>query len=246
MSVLGEHFGADASNYSPEELRRRLLFRKQREFRIEAEFIADQKDGNVKAFAASTAALATPIELEEFSAELNILDVATISAILHNQEILQRLYRERDAMLDNAYMLEDGTRVFKSEDGARVFDEHGDLVSDEVIHPDEIPDHHTKAEPYLNILSGIKKHKAIESELIAYQEKLDEARQRVDSREMTKQELEKYKVNLQRDMPIEVKRQLPDYDPANEQILKSDFTASSKTSQLTAADMRIDPSMVPQ
>ena len=245
MSVLGEHIGADARSYSPEELRRRLLFRKQREFRMEAEIIAERQDGNATAFAASTAVLATPVELEEFSAELNVLDVATINAIMHNQEILQRLYFERDVMLENAYMLENGTRVFKSEDGERVFDEKGDLVSAEVIHPDEIDDRFTKAEPYLENKGLIKKHEGIEDSLIAYQEKLDEAVERVDSGEMTKQELEEYKITLQRDMPIEVRRQLPDYDPANEQILKSDFTASSKAPELIAADMQIDPSMVP-
>ncbi|MBL4761020.1 MAG: hypothetical protein JKY80_09310 [Mariprofundaceae bacterium] len=245
MSFLGEHFEADARNMSPEELRRRVLLRKQREFRMEAEIVAERQDGNVTALAASATILASQVELKEFSAELEVLDVATIKAITQNNKILQRLYRERDVMLENAHTLEDGTRAFKSVDGERVFDEHGNQLSADVVDPDEILDHLPKAETYLELVDKIDRHEAIADRLSTYQEKLDAAHERVDSGEMTKQELEEYRTTLQSDMPLEIRRQLPDYDPANEKILKTDFTASSNPPQLSAADMAIDPSMVP-
>lgn len=194
---------------------------------------------------AAAVILATENELQEFSAQLDVYDEATVKAIVRNREILDQFLVEREAMLVNAYVLEDGTRVFKSEDGQRVYDEHGGLVSSNVITPEEIPDNFETAEPYLRVLEGIRQHQAIENDLYAYQEQLDEARERLASGEMTTEELDQYREELQRNMPIEVKRELQDYDAPNEILLKSDFSASAQSPTLTVSDMVIDPALVP-
>lgn len=192
--------------------------------------------------------LADAIEVEEFKVELDTYDALTIEALTENQFILDQLYLERDTMLDSAYQLENGTRVFKSEDGVRVFDESGDLVSDNVIHPDEIGDHYPKAEPYLEKLEFIEKHEAIQQDLFDYQEKLDDARERLDSDDLAQEEFEAIREEIQNEMPLEVRRKLPDYDPSQETDLTSEFAATATIEQatkLTPADMAIDPSIMP-
>ncbi len=59
--------------------------------------------------------LADPVEIAEFKMELDTYDALTVEAIMENRAILEKLYRHREVMLNNAYQLEDGTRVFKSE-----------------------------------------------------------------------------------------------------------------------------------
>jgi len=205
----------------------------------------DQEDDELFDLAVSVV-LADALEVEAFKVDLDTYDALTIEAIMENREILEQLYRNRDAMLNTAYQLEDGTRVFKSEDGQRVYDEQGSLLSPDIVHPDEIPDNFEKAEPYLEILDGIKKHEAIDQNLIDYQEKLDDTREQLDNGDLTQEEFEAIREEIQNDMPIEVRRKLPDYDPAQETNLKSDFTAiASQTTALSTADMAIDPSMVP-
>lgn len=54
---------------------------------------------------------------------------------------------------------------------------------------------------------------------------------------------------LEADMPMAVKRQMPDYDPSQEPDLKSDFLATATMEQvaiLTPKDMSIDVGMVPE
>jgi len=207
----------------------------------------DQEDEELFDLAVSVV-LADPIEVAEFRVELETYSGLTIEAIQENQKILEQLYLERDEMLKKAYQLDDGTRVFKSEDGIRVFDENGDLVSEDIVHPDEIGDHFPKAEPYLDKIKLIDKHEAIKKNLYGYQEKLDDAQERLDNGDLTQEEFEAIREEIQTDMPIEVRRKLPDYDQSQETDLKSDFTATATIEQaakLTPADMAIDPSMVP-
>ncbi|MEM1163508.1 MAG: hypothetical protein AAGJ28_21455, partial [Pseudomonadota bacterium] len=45
-----------------------------------------------------------------------------------------------DALLEGAFIMPDGRRVFKSEDGQRVYDEFGKEVGRDGIDPDLIPD----------------------------------------------------------------------------------------------------------
>ncbi|MEM7069354.1 MAG: hypothetical protein AAF478_10770 [Pseudomonadota bacterium] len=197
---------------------------------------------------AAAAIVADQIEVQEFKAELETYDALTIEAIKENQAILESLYRKRDEMLANAYKLEDGTIVFRSEDNARVFDSEGNPVPEEVVHPDEIGDHHPKAEPYFEIRLGIDKHEVIEENLFDYQEKLDEARKHLDSGDLTQEEFENIRGDIKNNMPIEVRRKLPVYDPSKEIDMTSDFAATAAIEQatkLSPEDLAIDPSLVP-
>jgi len=193
--------------------------------------------------------LADPIEVEAFRADLDTYDALTIEAIMENREILEALYLERDIALENAYLLDDGMHVFKSEDGVRVFDKEGNQISPEIVEPDQIPDHHTTHEAWQGIRNKIHKHEIVDQKLLDYQEKLDTARERLDDGELTQEEFDELKDGIEEDMPIEVHRKLPDYDPSQETDLKSDFTATATKEQVTKLapmDMSIDPGLIPE
>jgi len=195
----------------------------------------------------ASAILADPIEVEAFRADLDTYDALTVEAIMENREILEQLYLERDAALDNAHLLEDGTHVFKSEDGVRVFDKDGKQLAPDAIDPDLIDDRRTTHEEWQGITDQIKKHEIIDQKLLDYQERLDTARERLDDRELTQEEFDELKEGIEKDMPIEVRRKLPDYDPSQETDLTSDFTATNAVEQaakLAPADMAIDAGMV--
>ena len=195
---------------------------------------------------ATSVILADAMQVEAFRTDLDTYDAMTIEALMENREILERLYLERQALLDNAYQLDDGTHVFKSEDGKRVIDEAGNSVSSQIVDPDQILDHHTSAEDWERSVDQINKHEAIEQNLIDYQEKLDAAREQLYEGELTQDEFDELKSGIEADMPIEVRRKLPDYDPSQETDLTSDFTATAKKAiEIAPADMAIDPSMVP-
>ena len=165
---------------------------------------------------------------------------------MENRAILEALYLQRDEALANAYQLEDGTHVFKSEDGVSVFDKEGIPVSTDIIDPDQIPDHHTTHEEWQAIIQQVTKHEKIDRDLIEYQEKLDTARDQLDSDELSQEEFESIRNDITTSMPMEVRRKLPEYDPKQEARLKSEFeSTASQPVNLSPADMAIDPSLMP-
>jgi len=121
-------------------------------------------------------------------------------------------------------------------------------LSPEVVEPNLIPDHHTTHEAWQDIRNKINKHEIIDQKLLDYQERLDETRERLDDDELTQEEFDELKDGIEKDMPIEVRRKLPDYDPSQETALQSDFTATvavEQATKLVTADMSIDPAMLP-
>ncbi len=82
--------------------------------------------------------MATDTELADFNVTLDAYDAATVDALMENEEHLKAVRQELKILLDQAYVLPDGRRVFKTEDGTRVFDEQGVEVKD--IDPDAIED----------------------------------------------------------------------------------------------------------
>lgn len=153
----------------------------------------------------------TTAEAVVFRADLDRLDTAAVAALHDNLE-RQALSRERlDEMLAKAYVLPDGRRVFKSEDGIRVFDEYGVEVGLEIIDPDEIPDYLPSAESYLPELKDFEAMKREQAEILEYQAKVDEARERVDSGQMTREERDRYYEELKAEMPEAMRAQIPEF-----------------------------------
>lgn len=85
-------------------------------------------------------AMATPAQIIAFDERLDSYDTATVQALMDNQHALDMVGKERDAIDASAYRLSDGRMAFKTEDGRRVFDQHGAELGADVVHPDAIPD----------------------------------------------------------------------------------------------------------
>lgn len=128
MSQLGEHFGSDDRSRHSEWLQHQQWFIKARRDHERKEEAADNLQDDILALAAEVI-LATEIQIEEFKVKLDAYDEATIIALMENQEQLDAINAQLLSMLERAYVMDDGRRVFKTEDGTQVFDEFANEVT---------------------------------------------------------------------------------------------------------------------
>ena len=82
--------------------------------------------------------IATPTQIAEFNVKLDTYDSAVVTALMENQVLLDAVNTRLEAMLSQAYVMADGRRVFKTEDGTQVFDQHGDEVGADELDPELI------------------------------------------------------------------------------------------------------------
>ena len=218
-----------------------IAAREQREKKTQLEERADDDFLDL----ASSVILATEIEIEQFQAKLDVYDEATVKALMENQVALDLVQTQIDSMLANTHVLEDGTRVFKSEDGTWAVDEHGDRIDSQIQDIDQIPQTKHTAEEYLDVKGQHKQLIQERRSILDYQEKLDDARERSNSDDFSKEELDTLDKELEADMPMTIKRQMSDYDPAQEKSLKSDFTSSVKPVIESAANITINSTIMP-
>lgn len=146
----------------------------------------------------------------QFQAQLNIHQTATVEALMENETALIAA-RERLALtLSKAHTLEDGRRVFKTEDGLQVFDENGNEVGDETISADAIDDRRPRWEQFLQERNSVLSLEEERRGLVEYQSELDEARERLDSGRMTQQEYDDYTERLFDQAPDAVRAKIGD------------------------------------
>ena len=210
------------------------------------ELKAEKAEDEFLDFAAS-AILATEIEVQEFQARLDTYDEATVKALMENTKALEAINERIQENLKHAQVTEDGKRVFKSEDGTWGLDENGTRFDSQTRDMDSIPPTKVTAEEAEKDFEERDLLKRERTELLDYQEKLDDARERSNSDDFTKDELDDLDKELEAGMPQAVKRQLPDYEPLQETDLKSDFEASAELSMSElpgkAVTQTIAPSM---
>ncbi|MCB1392913.1 MAG: hypothetical protein KDJ71_06815 [Nitrobacter sp.] len=152
--------------------------------------------------------LATREAVAEFRVQLDEYDTATVGALIENQEAIDAVRARIDAMLEEAHVLPDGRRVFKTKDGTRVFDEYGKEVATKIVDPDAIDERHPTWEAFKAETDAKAKLEEDRQQLFEYQAKLDEARERLDKGEITKDELEELKSGLAEDMPDAAREKL--------------------------------------
>ena len=157
--------------------------------------------------------IATDEQIAAFTVKLDTYDAATIEALMENEQALEQVREELRIMLDKAYVLPDGRRVFKTEEGTRVFDEYGEEITD--FDPEQIEDWRPRWERFSD---GLEKRDALEAErveILDYQGELDEARERAAEDGLTEAELEDLELRIEQDMPDAVKRHLTgEHSPA--------------------------------
>lgn len=189
MIKLGSHFRSDEVGRHSEWLRQRKWFIKARHDHEKREELADKLEENLIAFSVE-AIMATESQIREFEVKLDNYEAATVTALMENQKQLDAVNAHIEAMLSKAYVMDDGRRVFKTEDGTQVFDESGqevsaneldfDLISNDLPHWEEFQLSKDEQDQFL----------AEKSDILTYQEKLDEAHDRVSDGDISKAELD--------------------------------------------------------
>lgn len=258
---LAEHFADDNRFGTTEAARRRQWFIKAKRDNARQEELLDKAEDSMLATAAIVTQ-ATEIQIAEFRAKLDQYDEATIKALNENRirmdEVKARLAEldiEIQEMLNQAYVMEDGRRVFLTKDGTQAFDEDGNEVS-----PDELDFNLIGPEkPTWESYSGARDERdalraeqerleAERQEILDFQEKVDAARDRLDEGDITKDELDALDSELADAMPPSVRKQTPGFDTAeNAPDLKTDFTAPANPAKIAQSiDAELNSAPIPQ
>ena len=161
-----------------------------------------------EAFRAFEMAIATPEIIAATRLQWDNYDTRTIEALMDNQEAFDRIRVKLDRMRAEAHTLPDGRRVFKTEDGQRVMDEHGQEVSPDVVDPSMIDNKKPKWEAFKAATDEEVRLTRERQELQDFQAKLDAARERLDKGDITNGELEEIKTDLATSMPDAVREKL--------------------------------------
>lgn len=182
-------------------------------------------------------------ELETFRVELDSYDTATIAALQENERELAAVRERLDGLLLKAHVLPDGRRVFKTEDGTRVFDEFGSELDLTVIDPDLIENSRPRWEAYKPDFERVRELTEERDEILEYQQKLDAARERIDAGEISREEFDEMRDELKTAMPDAVRAQVPEL--AAEVTVDPDLAAPSSFGPAADAGLAIEDDMIP-
>ncbi|HEV7248831.1 MAG TPA: hypothetical protein VGN93_17785 [Shinella sp.] len=182
----------------------RVLERDRQEREKKREEALDDQHEAFFDFAVSV--LATDTDIVAFTAKLDLYDAATVDALMENEEELATVREELQGLLSKAYVLPDGRRVFRTEDGTSVFDEHGAEVKD--IDPMMIEEWRPKWERYENPFEREISLSERRGDLLEYQRFQDEIRDEQSERPMTKDRMDELEDLLAENAPEPVKRRM--------------------------------------
>lgn len=208
MVQLGEHFARKDQGSHADALRQQRWFIKSRQDTARREKAQDRVEDDIVALAADVI-MATQAQVAAFEANLDTYDEATVTALMENQILLDAVNARIEAMLEQAYVMEDGRRVFRTEDGTQVFDEHGLEVSALELDPQMIGSGTPTWEAYSAVLEARAGLTAERSEILDYQEQLDAAREQIADGEISEADLEALDADLLDAMPESVRTHVP-------------------------------------
>ena len=106
-------------------------------------------------------------------------------------------------------------RIFRTEDGAQVFDESGKEVLRDELEFDLISPDSPTWEQRLELLGKQDSLTVERGQILKFQERLDHARERVDEGKITKDELDDLGSELADATPASVKRYMSGFDTAD-------------------------------
>ena len=199
--ALGRSFRRGAN----EEAHRRVLWQLREPKDRDRRQREEQVDQSESEFIDLATTIITTEQAELFQSDLNIYHEATYEALRENDERLEGVGTQIERILSHAHVLEDGRRVFKTEDGTRVFDEFGRELDAETISPDDIDDDRPRWESYLDAMEERERLLQEREKLIEFQSELDEAQELLDSGKMTQAEFEERRQYLRDHAPDAVK-----------------------------------------
>lgn len=189
------------------ELEDRLRDEKARIERREKDQAEDRREDREMA-ELLTAVLASDERIEAFTAKLDRYDVATVDALMQNEQDLAVVRERIETMLLEAHTLSDGRRVFKTRDGQRVFDENGTELKANEIDPNTISDKKTKWEDFQEAHQTRDALVDERRQLLEFQGKIDDARERLEDPELTEDELKALDKELGEAVPDRVRKTL--------------------------------------
>ncbi|SMX44533.1 hypothetical protein [Octadecabacter ascidiaceicola] len=204
MVQLAEHFESKDRGTHSEWARQQRWFIKARQDTERREKVQDRLEDDLAALAAEVI-MATQAQLAALEVKLDSYDEATVTALMENQELLDVVNARIEAMLNQAYVMEDGRRVFRTEDGQQVFDEHGTEVGATELDPQMID---SSLPTWEMFSSDIEQQRALETqrtEILDYQEQLDAARDQIAEGEISEADLEALDADLLDAMPDAVR-----------------------------------------
>ncbi len=204
MIELTAHFSRDGRSRHSHWLRQQRWFIAAKAKQQRREELAQGLKDELIGLAANVV-LATQQQIELFEAKLDTYDEATVMALMENQEKLDVVNAEISALLERAYVLDDGRRVFKTEDGTQVFDEFGEAVGRDALDPDFIRPDQPTWESFAERKALQERLEIERRELLEFQEKIDSARERLAEGDATEADLEQLDADLSVSMPPAVR-----------------------------------------
>lgn len=211
MDQLADHF-RNKDRSLPGQGSQRHWFIKARQDQQRRAEIENKFEDEILGLAAEVA-MATQVQIAEFRAKLDTYDEATVIALMENQQALDLVNERLQALLDRAYVMEDGRRVFKTENGAQVFDEHGQEITPDQLDFDLIEPSHPSWESYQPDFELGKSLRAERQGILDFQDRLDVARDKIADDDISKTDLEELDADLLEAMPSAVATHMPDYEP---------------------------------
>ena len=245
MEVVGTGTLQGEFRYRTEWLQRQRNLHKEREDRERRER-QDRAEQDMSDLVDMAAMVVTTAEIDAFRVELDVYDTATVMALEDNRLALEAVRERLDLLLANAHVLPDGRRVFKTEDGLRVFDEHGVELALDEIDPDEIADHLTKWEEYEPVAQEAERLLDERRELLDYQDGLDQARERLDRGDINRDEFERLQDDLKITMPDAVRRHVPGMEGDQDAEFKDNAAAAPSVALDIPSDMIPDSMVSPR
>ena len=189
---------------------------------------------------AISAVLATDEQIFEFRVKLDDYRTATVESLMENERQLVEVRKRLDDTLSKAYVLPDGRRVFKTEDGLRVFDEHGMELSAEDIDPNAIEDWRPRAEGYLESWE-VEQHLVEDREArLKLLDRIDEMDALAESGDMTTDDLEDFERELKAIAPSDINNRVAGIDPDDIAPISRDFGAAAAPFHDSATGPKLD------
>ena len=145
--------------------------------------------------------MATSAQIVAFEAKLDKYETAAATALMDNVKRLEDVRARIEALLERAYVMEDGRRVFKTEDGERAFDEFGEEVSADDLDPDLIGPQSPTWEDYEPHFDERISLSAERQKIIEFQGRIDAARDEIADGEISEADLDALDADLLVTMP---------------------------------------------
>ncbi|MEP2987308.1 MAG: hypothetical protein ABJP08_29070 [Roseibium sp.] len=140
--------------------------------------------------------MASMENIAAFQKRLDALQQENVERILYLQQQRDILMTQQQQQLDNAFVLDNGERVFRSEDATFVVNESGEMISHEIIDPASIGEQHTFAEDYQRTLHSIDVVNADLGDAITFQQRLEALEERSEQSGLTQTDLDALEAEL--------------------------------------------------